>query len=125
MILGSYSIPHIIEMYKDVNQQHKLNEYIWLLIFSVIIWITAFIMLIYYWNTLELWAQVLGVVGLFFNSFGPLFTIFVVYFGIKQDKKIELDMSINPLYSAPVFNPPPISSASSSAPIFNANKIPL
>lgn len=137
MILGTYSIPHIISMYQNPDQRTKLNQYIWLMVMSVILWITAFGMLVYYWNQLELWAQVLGVIGLFFNSVGSLFTIFVVYFGtIQESTEYSFDMNPLPksvsekklspiLVSETPFIPKFIPETTPFVPTFNGNEIPL
>ena len=91
MLLGSYSIPHLLTMYKDPEQSDKLKNYIGLMIFVAIVWITALILLIYYWNSLDLWAQIFGVVGLFFNSGGALFTLLVIYIGMSDEEQTEVD----------------------------------
>ncbi len=90
MLLGSYSIPHLLTMYKDPEQSDKLKKYIGLMIFVAIVWITALILLIYYWNSLDLWAQIFGVVGLFFNSGGALFTLLVIYLGMSDEEQTEV-----------------------------------
>ena len=138
MILGTYSIPHMISMYKNPDQRAKLNQYIWLMIISVILWIFAFGMLIYYWNQLELWAQVLGVLGLFFNSFGALFTIFVVYFGTIKESNYSSEMNLLPksvpetaivpetaVVPETAFVPKFVPEITPFVPTFNGNEIPL
>jgi hypothetical protein len=84
MLLGSYSIPQLLAMYKDTEQRSKLNNYVWLMTLAALLWIVALVLLIYYWNDLDLWAQVFGVIGLFFNAGGPLFTLLVIYIGMSD-----------------------------------------
>ena len=84
MLIGSYSIPHLRMLYRDPEQQLLLRQYTLLLVFLFLLWVTALILLIYYWNTLEVWAQVIGIIGLFFNAGGSILTILVVFFGGKD-----------------------------------------
>jgi len=84
MLIGSYSIPHLRMLYRDPEQQLLLRQYTLLLVFLSLLWLTALILLIYYWNTLEVWAQVIGIIGLFFNAGGSVLTILVVFFGGKD-----------------------------------------
>ncbi len=84
MLIGSYSIVHLRDMYNDPHQRHHLEKYRNLFIFGAIIWILALVLLIIYWKNLETWARVIGVIGLLFNYGGSLFTLFVIYFGMKN-----------------------------------------
>jgi hypothetical protein len=84
MIVGTYSISHLLSMYKDPYQRPKLEKYIWLVVLSGIIWITAVALLVYYWYEMELWAQLFAISGLFFNAGGSLFSILVIYLGLKD-----------------------------------------
>jgi hypothetical protein len=83
MLIGSYSITHLIDMYNDPKQRCHLEKHRNLLIFGAIIWILALVLLIIYWKYLETWARVIGVIGLLFNYGGSLFTLFVIFFGMK------------------------------------------
>lgn len=84
MLIGSYSITHLIDMYNDPKQRCHLEKYRNLFIFGAIIWLLALVLLIIYWKNLETWARVIGVIGLLFNYGGSLFTLFVVFFGVKD-----------------------------------------
>ena len=84
MLIGSYSITHLRAMYNDPQQRHHLEKHRNLFIFGAIIWLLALALLIIYWKNLETWARVIGVIGLLFNYGGSLFTLFVIFFGIKD-----------------------------------------
>jgi uncharacterized membrane-anchored protein len=118
MILGSYSISNMITMYKNrkENEKEKLNQYVWMVILSSILWIAALILLVYYWTSLELWAQVFGITGLLFNAAGPIFTLLVIYLGIKDSDSLEMintkvpvvSTVIKPLNSVSKIDTPPL-----------------
>lgn len=106
MILGTYSISHLLSMYKDPYQRPKLEKYIWLVVLSGIIWITAVVLLVYYWYEMELWAQLFAISGLFFNAGGALFSILVIYLGLKDQtiqpkSPIDSVLAITPNPSLP------------------------
>lgn len=97
MILGSYSISNILIMYKDHDRKEKFNQYIWMVVLSSIMWIAALILLVYYWTSLELWAKLFGITGLLFNGAGPIFTLLVIYLGIKDlDSVDEINSNLLP-----------------------------
>lgn len=82
-----------IECYStDDNDNDKKNakilgfafaEFMLILLFSLILFIYALILLITNWNKLQDWAKVLGILGLilFVGPFGPVLTIIVVFLG--------------------------------------------
>ena len=84
MLVGSYSITHLRQMYNDPHQRPFLEKYRNLFMFGAIIWLLALVLLIIYWRSLETWAKVIGIIGLLFNYGGSLFTLFVIFFGIKE-----------------------------------------
>lgn len=84
MLIGSYSITHLRAMYNDPQQRHHLEKHRNLFIFGAIIWLLALVLLIIYWKYLETWARVIGIIGLLFNYGGSLFTLFVIFFGMKD-----------------------------------------
>lgn len=91
MILGSYSISNILIMYKDQTKREKLSEYVWVIVLYSIVWILALILLVYYWTSLELWAQIFGSIGLLFNEGGPVFTLLVIFLGMKEDQTLRMN----------------------------------
>lgn len=95
MILGSYSISNILIMCKDPEKKENFNQYIWMVVLSSIMWIAALILLVYYWTSLELWAKLFGITGLLFNGAGPIFTLLVIYLGIK-DSVDEINSNLLP-----------------------------
>ena len=64
----------------------KDNIYIKLyIILFTIMWVVALVLLIQSFKVLELWAQVLGIVGMLpVTPFGPLLTLAVVLLGRKK-----------------------------------------
>ena len=50
-----------------------------LLFISAIIWIWALVVLILYWNDIPDWAKIIGLIGLFFPTFGPIISLIVIY----------------------------------------------
>lgn len=98
MIIGSYSVFHAKRVYDDSDPDRKIyvREYMILFMFALIIWFVALSLLVYYWNTLELWARVIGVLGLLFNSGGSLITILVVLVGVNKDKLLSEEYSTSP-----------------------------
>jgi hypothetical protein len=78
MLIGPYSIPQLINQYKTPNGRKMLQGNVTWLTFGFILWFTALGMLLFYWDKLEVWAKLLGLLGLFFNAGGQLFTIVVV-----------------------------------------------
>jgi len=71
-------------MYNDPKQRCYLEKHRNLFMFGAIIWILALVLLIMYWKHLETWARVIGVIGLLFNYGGFLFTLFVIFFVMKD-----------------------------------------
>lgn len=96
MLLGTYSIPHLVSIYRDPSQRSKITTYAWLVILGFVVWLTAFVLLFYYWNQLELWAQVFALIGLFFNVGGSIFSILVIYLGMKDSmpQKSSVDSAL-------------------------------
>jgi len=78
MLLGPYSIPQLISRYETPDGRRMLQSNVLWLTFGFILWFTALGMLLFYWDKLEVWAKLLGLVGLFFNAGGQLFTIVIV-----------------------------------------------
>ena len=85
MIVGYYSVSHLYKMYCDPEQRPHLQKYAPLLVIGSILWLTALILLVYYWNLLETWAKIIGICGLFFNVGGSLVTLLVIFSGLKND----------------------------------------
>ena len=94
MILGTYSIPHIYSIYKN-NQNHSTEStnYFWLMTITVILWLTAFGLLLYYWYNLSLWARTFALIGLFFNVGGSIFTILVIFLGLNENPSSSFEKS--------------------------------
>jgi hypothetical protein len=124
MIVGTYSISHLLSMYKDPYQRPKLEKYIWLVVLSGIIWITAVALLVYYWYEMELWAQLFAISGLFFNAGGSLFSILVIYLGLKDTQiqpksRIDSVLAMSPNTTLPTVEN--IENINVSKPITNTN----
>ena len=81
MIIGKYSLKNIYGRYNDPNERELLREEWAMLILYFVIWVTALLLLILYWSQLELWARVVGILGLLTFSEGPLITLVVIWLG--------------------------------------------
>ena len=90
MLLGSYSVPHLMAMYKYPEQRSKIRQYTWLIIVAFLIWIAVLFLLFYYWPRLELWARVLAVIGLFFNVGGAIFSLLVIYLVMMPSDQVDV-----------------------------------
>lgn len=88
MLIGSYSIMHLREMYRDNTDKQRTELIKKYMIIGGVLWLVALCLLIYYWNTLELWAKVVGIIGLLYNYGGFLLTMLVVLVG-STDKIID------------------------------------
>jgi hypothetical protein len=53
-----------------------------MIVFGIVLWVYALVILIKYWDVLPTWAKVLGIVGVLpLIPFGPIITIIVVLVG--------------------------------------------
>ena len=106
MIFGHYSLNHLTSLYKDPDKRKQVTNNSVTVILLLLLWVTAAIFLVYYWNTLELWAKVAGIIGLLFNSGGPLITLLSIWLGrLPSDTEIlvipdtKQDVSVNIKYN--------------------------
>lgn len=81
MIIGKYSLKNIYERYHDPDQRNALTDEWTILLLYFLIWVSALLLLIYYWSQLELWAQIIGILGLLTSTGGPLITLLAVWLG--------------------------------------------
>jgi Fe2+ transport system protein B len=100
-MFGNYTFFNLLEKYvsshkkrenfKDDSDTVIVNDYfgltyslfMLLLLIAFIFWFAALYLLIKNWNSLEVWAQIVGVLGLF-TGIGPIVTIIVVFIGRKR-----------------------------------------
>ena len=87
MLFGPYSIPLLMKQYETLDGRKMLQRNVVWLTFGFILWFAALGMLAFYWEKLEIWAKVLGLLGLFFNAGGQLFTIVVVSLSTLEKMK--------------------------------------
>lgn len=90
MIIGKYSLKNIYERYNDPDQRDTLKEEWGMLVLYFVIWVTALLLLIFYWSQLELWARIIGLVGLLTFAEGPLITLVAVWLG----KTVSIEQEI-------------------------------
>lgn len=87
MIIGKYSLKNIYERYNDPHQRDTLKDEWTILVLYFVVWVSALLVLIYYWSQLELWARILGLVGLLTIAEGPIITLLAVWLG----KTVSID----------------------------------
>lgn len=86
MILGKYSVSHYMalrERCKKGEEERMNEEMAWFMV-NFLIWILALCALIYAWNYMDMTAQVIGVIGLLFGSYGAIITLAVILFSQSQ-----------------------------------------
>jgi hypothetical protein len=88
MIIGKYSLKNLYERYHDPEQYDALRDEWAMLVLYLVIWTSALLLLIYYWSRLELWARVIGIVGLLTTFEGPLITLLAVWLGRITDMTV-------------------------------------
>jgi hypothetical protein len=81
MIVGKYSLKNLYERYHDPEQYDVLRDEWAMLVIYFVIWLSALLLLIYYWSRLELWARVIGLLGLLTSFGGPLITLLAIWLG--------------------------------------------
>lgn len=64
MLVGKYSAYHYIKLRNDEEKKDELNEQMSWFFIMFLIWISAICSLIYYWDKLERWAQIICAVSL-------------------------------------------------------------
>jgi hypothetical protein len=90
---------HLREMYRDNTDKQRTELIKKYMIIGGVLWLVALCLLIYYWNTLELWAKVVGIIGLLYNYCGFLLTMLVVLVG--SSNKIIDTQSTTPTTKIP------------------------
>ena len=88
MIIGKYSVKNLYERYNDPEQYDTLRDEWTMVVIYLVIWTSALLLLIYYWSRLELWARVIGIVGLLTTFEGPLITLLAVWLGRITDMTV-------------------------------------
>lgn len=84
-IIHAYLKGDVIEGYTNKNDNKVLGmgiaAFLGLLVLGLILWVWALYILVKYWDELEDWAKILGILSLLFGLGGPIVTIIVVYIG--------------------------------------------
>jgi hypothetical protein len=90
MIIGKYSLKNIYERYYDPEQYDSLRDEWAMLVIYFVIWTSALLLLIFFWSRLELWARVIGLLGLLTTFEGPLITLVAVWLGRVNDMTMPM-----------------------------------
>ena len=92
MIFGYYSLRNVYSMHQDPEQREELERQWITILFYFLLWVTSIVLLIYYWSRLEVWARVIGVIGLIVSNGGPLVTLLVIWLGQTKNEIVEIPM---------------------------------
>ena len=100
-----------IENYDDENNTAlfgmSVGIFLFVFIITTVVWIWALVTLINNWNTLETWAKILGIIGLFLGIGGPIMTLVVSHLG-QASGPTSTVIPVGQSYTQPYTQPPVI-----------------